>query len=189
MSVGWRRTLALCACLVLGPSAAFAAGEDRQAAILARAFSYDYSLKQRAGESVTLVLIYRAGNGGSESSADAWARGFKPLEGAKVAGVPFTVVRHAFESAEKLKGFAQEKGADILLVCDGLESDLSAIKEVSREKKLLSVATREPYLQRGLSLGVFMEGERHAIVINLSAASQEGVTFSSDLLRLAKVIR
>jgi hypothetical protein len=106
-----------------------------------------------------------------------------------VQGLPFSVVKHAYESPEKLKAIVAERGVDILLICEGLEADLGAVKDLSRGQKLLTVAAKEPYMQRGLSIGVFVEGEKLAIVVNLSATSQEGVSFSSDLLRLARVIR
>lgn len=154
-----------------------------------RAFSYDYSLKQRAGDAVVLAILYKPGSSSSEAAADTWAKAFKPGDGEKIQGLPFQLVRHGYEGADKLKSFVSEKGVDILVVCDGLEPDLSAIKDFSREKKLLTVATKEPFIQRGLSIGVFVDGDKHAIVVNLPAATQEGVTFSSDLLRLARVIR
>jgi hypothetical protein len=156
---------------------------------LKRAFSYENSLKQRAGDTVVLAVLYKSGNSGSEAAADAWAKAFKPADGEKIQGLPFQVIRHAYDSVDKLKAVVGEKGVDILVVCEGLESDVANIKDFSREKKVLTVGTKEPLVQRGLAIGVFVEGEKHTIVVNLPAASAEGITFSSDLLRLARLIR
>lgn len=161
------------------------AGEERKATILARAFSYDYSLKERAGKSVGLAVVHKPGS----DNADEWVKAFKTLEGVTVQGLPLTVSKVAFEGADKLKAKIASDGLDIIFVCDGLESDLSTIKESVREKHVLSVGATEAMVQQGLTLGVFADGAKTVITVNLSAAGAEGVSFSSELLRLAKVIR
>ncbi|MBK7863909.1 MAG: YfiR family protein [Archangiaceae bacterium] len=175
---------ALCLSLV---AAVAVAAEDRQVAILVRAFSYVYGLKQQAGETVTLAVVYKSGSSSSESNADGWLAGFKGVD--KVSGLPFNTVKHAYESSEKLKALAIDRDVDIILVCEGLESELSGIKDVSRGEKILTVGAKEALVTRGLTLGVFAEGDKHTIVVNLAASQAEGITFSSDLLRLARVIR
>jgi hypothetical protein len=103
--------------------------------------------------------------------------------------LPFTVTKLAFDNPAGLKAAVASHGIDILLVCEGLEGDLSAIKEFSHGQKVLTVGSKEPHLSQGLSLGVFFEGDRNSIVVNVKAAGEEGASFSSELLRLAKVIR
>ncbi len=179
----WRRAAAV----VVAIASVAVAGEDRQIAILERAFGYVYGLKQQAGSSVTLAVLFKPGSSSSESSADSWVNGFKSID--KVVGLPFSAVKHGYESPERLKSLATEKDIDIFFVCDGLESELSGIKDVSRAEKILTVGAKESLVTRGLTLGVFAEGDRHTIVVNLGAAGAEGVTFSSEMLRLARVIR
>lgn len=165
------------------------AGNEKQATILTRAFSYDYNLKARAGDSVTLAVLYKSGDAQSEAMADSWYRSFQGLTGVKVQGLPFSVMRLPFDNAALLRAAVAAQGIDILFVCDRLDGELGSIKEVSRSMKLLTVGGRPAYVEDGLSLGVFSEGEAQVIQVNLSAAAQENVSFSSDLLRLAKVIK
>src|SRR4051812_42497472 len=89
---------ALLACGLLG-SAVAAATEDRQAMVLTRAFSYDYALKDRAGAAIVLGIVYKPGNAPSETMADAWIKGFKPLAAIKVQGLPFSAVKIPADNA------------------------------------------------------------------------------------------
>src|SRR4051812_19785662 len=101
--------VARAACVTALVLAAVASGgEERQVAILTRAFGYVYGFKQKAGDAVTLAVLYKGGTSGSESCADGWASGFKTVD--KVVGLPFSVVKHAYESPEKLKGLVTDKG-------------------------------------------------------------------------------
>ena len=160
---------------------------DRNAATLTRALAYDYNLKSRAGDSVVVAILYRQGSAESEAMADGWLRALRPLESAKIQGLPFRAVKLAWDASTKAALTAQ--GVDVLLTCEGLDADTAAVRELARSRKLLTVGARQSYVEEGMSLGVFTVGDRLQIWVNLKAASEEGVSFSSDLLRLARVLK
>jgi hypothetical protein len=162
---------------------------ERQATILARAFGYEYTLKTRAGDSVVLGVLYKAKDPQSEGMADDWLRAFRALSSVKVQGLPFSAVKVPFENSAGLRASVQSQHIEIIFVCDKLDGDIAAIKELSHSKKLLTVAGKIDYLQAGLTLGVFADADRNSIQVNLGAARDEGVSFSSDLLRLAKIVK
>jgi hypothetical protein len=166
-----------------------AAGDDKRAAILARALSYDYGLKGRAGDSLTVAVLYRPGNSVSESSADVLFRLFKALEGVKVQGLSLGVTKLAYDGAEKFRAVTGMQGIDVVVVPDGMDGEVAAIREICRDKKLLSVGEKMSFLEAGLTLGVIDVDGKLTIVVNLTAAPLESVSFSSELLKLAKVIR
>jgi len=163
------------------------AADDRRAAIVARALSYDYALKSRAGEGLSIGVVYRPVT--TEAAADQWVQSFKPLESVKVQGMAINVAKIAYEGIDRLKSRVSAEGIDVLIVCDGLDDALSAILQLSHEKKLLTVAGKEAYVQGGVTLGIVNEGERITIEVNVAGAAAEGVNFSSELLRLAKMIK
>lgn len=171
----------------LWPTAARAG--EREAVILGRAFAYDYNLKSRAGGALVLGVVFNPQDSNSQSAADAWFESFKALAGVKIQGLPLKVIRVPFSGAAALHASVQNQGIDILFVCDGLESSLSAINGLSHAEKVLTVAATEPMVEQGLALGVFANSGKVEIVVNLPAAGLEGVSFSSDLLRLARIIR
>jgi hypothetical protein len=162
---------------------------DRQALILTRALSYDNNLRSRAGDAVVVAVLYKAGSGASESMADQMLHAFKALEGAKVQDLPFRAVKLPFSGKEGLKAAISSQGIDVLYSCTGLEGDLGTLKEVSHHEHVLTIGSREEHLSSGLSLGVFLTDGRATITVNLAASHDEGAAFSSELLRLARVLR
>jgi hypothetical protein len=176
-------------CLVPRVSHADAVAPDKQAVILARALAYDDNLHTRAGESLVVAVIFKAGQGGSESAADGIVRAFKAIEGVKVQNMPLHVVKIAYGGKDALHGVVSSQGIDALYVCPGLEGDQGGIREESRRDHILTIASREDQLTSGLSLGVFLFDGKTTITVNLPASKEEGAAFSSELLRLARVIR
>jgi hypothetical protein len=116
-------------------------------------------------------------------------RAFKALEGVKVQGLPLRVVKVAFTGKDALHSAVSSQGIDALYVCAGLEGDQTAIRDESRRDHILTIASREEQLTAGLSLGVFLFDGKMTITVNLPSSKDEGAAFSSELLRLARVIR
>jgi hypothetical protein len=176
--------------LIVLPRAAHAqVPPDRQAVILTRALAYDDKLHNRAGDSVVVAVVFKAGQGSSESAADAMLRAFKALEGVKVRDLPLRAVKLAYTSRDALHGAIASQGIDVLYLCPGLESDQVAIKETSHRDHVLTIGSREGSLQSGSALGVFLIDGKITIMVNLAESKEEGAAFSSELLRLARVIR
>jgi hypothetical protein len=162
---------------------------DRQALILTRALSYDDNLRSRAGDAVVVAVLFKSGNQASESTADTTTRAFKALEGMKVQNLPFKVVKLAYTGKDPLQSAIVAQGIDALYVSTGLDGDLASIRDVSRRDHVLTIGAREDFIERGMSLGVFTVDAKPTITVNLAASREEGAAFSSELLRLAHVIR
>jgi hypothetical protein len=82
-----------------------------------------------------------------------------------------------------------DRGADVLLVADGLSSEVPSIAQVARSRRVLTAANSVSYVQKDLTLCVTDEGEKTRIFINLNAANSERIRFGSRLLALATIIR
>lgn len=162
---------------------------DKQAVILARALAYDDNLRGRAGDALVVAVVFKPGQGGSESAADAMVRAFKAIEGVKVQNLPLRVVKLAYGGKDSLHSAVSSQGIDALYVCPGLEPDQGGIRDESRRDHVLTIAAREDQLTAGLSLGVFVYDGKTTITVNLPSSKEEGAAFSSELLRLARVIR
>jgi hypothetical protein len=160
----------------------------KSALTLARALAYDANLRDRAGSTVVLTVLFRADHGASEKEAREVAKVFKSLESVTIAGLPFRVTSVPFVDAHALEASVVENGVDVVYLCPGLEDDLPAIKSVSRKKKILTMAGNEEFARLGASLAVETT-DRPRIVVNLKESREEGALFATGLLRLAKVIR
>lgn len=162
---------------------------SRQAVIVMRALAYDANLRTRAGEAINIAVLHKKGHAGSERMAGVMAKAFAVLESTQVSGLPISVTRLPFAGGEALKKAVSSGGIDLVYVCEGLESDVPAIIEVTREAKVLTVGSKAEHVEMGISLGVLEIDEKCTILLNLPASRQEGVSFAADLLRLARVLR
>jgi NAD(P)-dependent dehydrogenase (short-subunit alcohol dehydrogenase family) len=164
---------------------------EKQVLILTRSLAYDNNLRARvhAGDKLVVAVLWKAGNPGSESAADAPFRAFKAIAGVKVQSLPLSVVKVAYSSKDALKGAIAAQGIDVLYCGAGLEGDLSALREVSHQVHVLTLAAREEFVHSGLSMGVFSSDGKPTIMVNLAASKEEGASLSSDLLHLATVTR
>jgi hypothetical protein len=162
---------------------------ERHATILVKALSYDEKFVERADKEVVVAILYRAAEAGSADEAEAWRQSFDKLAALRFLGLPFRAVRRSLGSPEQLaKGIAQE-GIDALFVLGMSKEELDGIQKVARRQKVLTLASREEQVNAGLSLGVFVIDGKTSLVINLAASREEGAVFSSEILKLAKVIR
>ncbi len=176
--------------LVLGVLTSAAQMESpryRQAAILARVLSYELTLEERAGESVGVAIVYRRGDPVSKTNADDWMHAFAELAPINVKNRPLVAEMVPSEQSDLFA--AIDKGADVLLVAEGLEDETSAIARVARSRHVLTAADSPSYVQTDLTVCVSEENGKSKIIINLNAAKLERIQFGSRLLALATLIR
>ncbi len=179
--------------LLCSPVSAETTGEllvrARQVKTIARALAYDENLTSRAGGTVVLAVLYKAGNPVSEKEAAESFTLFAKLESYSILGLPFRSVKLAFTDARRLEDAVGGQGIVALYVCPGMEDQIANIKRISRKRKVRTIASREEQVMDGLALGVFSTAGRLVVEVNLPASREEGARFGSDLLRLAKVIQ
>jgi hypothetical protein len=161
----------------------------QQAVVLVRVLSYDANLKRRAGTDIVVGVVAKPGNAASQSAASAMVRAFRGLERVKVLGLPLKATQLLYSTPAALSNAIESQGIDALYLCAGLDGDLGGILGVTRNRKVITMASAEEQLHKGASVGVFVIDEQPTIVVNLASAKSEGAALGSDVLRLAKVIR
>jgi hypothetical protein len=161
--------------------------KGRHAAILARVLSYELTLEERAGDSVQVAVVYRRDDAVSEANADEWLQGLTVLGSVNVKDRPILAVKVPYLMNE-LNAII-DKGADVLLVADGLDTETPVIAQLARSRRVLTAGNAVSYVQKDLTLCVADEGDKMRIYVNLNAAQLERIRFSSRLLALAVVIR
>src|SRR6266540_5686324 len=106
---------------------------SRQVVIVLRALAYDGNLKSRAGNTVNIAIMHKKGNSASEQMAAAVTQAFISRQSTLVTGLPIAISSFPYVTADRLQESIAGSGIDLLYVCDGLESDLDAIKEVTHQ--------------------------------------------------------
>jgi hypothetical protein len=161
--------------------------KKRPAVILGRVLSYELTLEDRVGDSVGIAVVYRRDDQTSEANADDWIQGLAELSSVKVKDRRIFAFKVPYAVGEM--GSAFDKGADVLLVADGLHAESPSIAQFARSRHLLTMGNAVSYLDTDLTLCVTEEGEKPKIFINLKIAHLEGIRFGSRLLELATLIR
>ena len=161
----------------------------RRATILARILSYDANLVSRAGSSVDVALLFKRGDKDSEQTAELIRAGFDAIRSAKVGGLGLTIQAVAFQSGPQLDELIVRRGIDAVVLVGGLDAEIGTIKQVTRRRLVLSMGNDESQVSKGISVALVEEDAKLTIYVNLSQSKEEGVSFSPDMLRLAKVIR
>ena len=164
------------------------AAKDRNAAILARVLSFELTLDERVGPSVGVAVIYKRGDAQSEANADEWLRAFRELSTVRIKDRPLFAVKVAY-SPHELAWAIERQGVDVLLVSDGLTSEAEAIAQLARSKHVLTAGNATSYVEKDMTLCVTEQSGSVKIIVNLAAAHLEGIRFSSNLLKLATIIR
>jgi hypothetical protein len=160
---------------------------SRHAAVIARVLSYELTLEERAGDSIEIAVVYLRGNPTSEANADDWFRALRDLLPVNVKKRPLLVSKVGYGIGDLTA--AIDKGADVLLVTDGLKGEAASIAQIARARHVLTAGNSPDYVQTELTLCIVDEGEKTKILINLNTANSERIRFSSRLLALAQIIR
>ncbi|MEO7734914.1 MAG: YfiR/HmsC family protein [Kofleriaceae bacterium] len=154
-----------------------------------RALAYDNHLERRIGDEVRIVIVYPVGDDGAAESR-RWTQAFANVRKLKVGGRPVVVTAHKFETAKLLGHTLHEMRAAALVSCDGLARAIAVpdLAAVTRANSVLSFSTRESDVVKGLAVGIIPGTPRDEIVVNVDAATAEGVKFDAGLLQLARKV-
>jgi hypothetical protein len=180
--------LALVCAFLVAPFAvrADATSAGRLAPVVARILSYERTLPTRAGPVVDIVVLFANGNGQSQAEARAYTDVLSRMSGSTVQGLPIRAVAVGFSTSALQTAIAG--GADVVVVCSGLETQVPAIAQASRARQVLTVGLMRDHVQQATSIAVVLEDGRPKIVTHLGHARAEGMQFSSQLLRLSEVL-
>ncbi len=160
---------------------------DKRALIMLRVLAYDRNLAERAGEVITIAVVYRIGDVASEKLAGDLVAAIGAAE-RSVGGRPVraTAMKFSVETLERDLGRAS---ATAVYVCPGLSGEVGRIAATTRKGSILSFAQEEESVKQGLSIGLLRRGDRVAIMVNLEAARAESASLAAELLRLAEVVK
>jgi uncharacterized membrane protein len=183
------------ACLsVLTGGIVRAGGEEKMpaprfASFLARMLTYDTNLKKRAGERLTIAVLYQGKDAVSVAEGFELAAALKNLELVKILDLPVATLGVALTDAATLEKAVRSHGIDVFVVSGGLHNQTALIKKVSEKGKILTIGTSSDQVRVGLSIAAYLDNGKSKLMVNLPASKSEGVAFGGELLGLAEVIQ
>jgi len=155
---------------------------DSLAKLLLKTLTMETGDKTGQGADYRITILDKATPG--SFSADL----AKELAGAGVAevrGLPLKV--DALATGDFAK--AIEAGAKVIVVCDLDGQALENIVAAAEKAGILTLAMDSAWVQGGMVMGIFLEGARPKIHVNITAANKTGLVFKSQLLKISNIIK
>lgn len=156
--------------------------------LLLKTLTFDRNLKSRVGDEIVIGLVYQSKFKASLNAKEQLTKVAKESSISSIEGIPIRLVAIDLEEAG-LESSLSKKEVDILYVAPLRALEIKAITEVSRAKQITTLTGVPRYVEKGLAVGIGTKEEKPEIIINLPAAKAEGADFSSQLLKLAKIIK
>ncbi len=158
-----------------------------QVPILFKILSLDKNLTRRAGEQITVGVLYdsRDKQSARERSEFKDAIG----EGKKLAGKDLTVREYDMASSGNLADFASKNSISIIYATTGTEKAADEIIKVARDQKITTSTSNLALVEKGLSVSFEVDDNKPRIVINHEASKEEGCSFSAQVLKVARIVK
>jgi hypothetical protein len=170
--------------------AAQALPASHQALLLFRVLAYDRNLRARAGEELTLAVLFRQEDAGSLRERDAIVQALREAARSfSVSGLHVRVQEVPWRGPQDLDARLAELRAAALYAGESLAADAPQISLIARARSALSFTPSRAMVESGLALGLVHRGTRAGVVVNLPAAHAEGAELESTFLAVVEVAR
>lgn len=160
-----------------------------QIPILLKAITYDRTLGSRVGDDFLFAAVYRPRVAESERAVKAFEQSAGELEGKTLLHRPLRRRLIAWEGKQEFLEALREDPPDVIYLMAGCERILDRVLEISADEQITTLAAVPEFVEKGATLGVGERDGRPEIIVNLTSSKREGARFSSDLLRLCRVLR
>jgi len=161
--------------------------------LLKKVLSFERNWKARAGNKLIIGLLYQKSSSLSLWVVEDWLNLYAILPEAdkQIDGIPISLQEISLDSVSSLEKELAEKNIQLLYVApldDKKSTRLLKDIEHSCEKLKIGTFTGVPqYLDSGVAISFELKENKAQILINLEAARAQGLNFSSQFLRLAKI--
>jgi len=160
---------------------------DKTASLLLQAFKFDNNLKKWAKDGLKIAVVYS--DVAAATEAEAIAAAFIQAGSRNIQGVSVEAHTTLFENTGQLLQHVESGKANAIYAHRSMQAGLSAIQQVSRGKKVISLSGSRTFIDQGLALGVYMKKNKPRLIINDRAGKIEGLDLSPAILLVATVIK
>lgn len=158
-----------------------------QVELLRRVATYEKRFAERGDADAVVLVVVDGADAESARAAGQLEAGIQRT--GKIGGRKTKVVRHKFSTAAALRSAVDASGAAIAYLTPGLGDQVVAIAKALEGASLISVSAVGADAEAGIVLSFELAGAKPTMIVNLRQAGRQQVAFSSNLLKLARVIR
>jgi hypothetical protein len=160
---------------------------DLQYSLFLKILTFDRNLKARVGEEIVVGIVYQKNFRESSNAKDEFTKAMDESSIKRIEDIPIRQVPVNLNDTD-LDSAVSHMRIDILYITPLRTVKIEDIIKVSQIKQLTTLTGVPDYVESGLAVGIGTKGDKPQIIINLPAAKKEGADFSSQLLRLAKIV-
>lgn len=159
--------------------------EMLQVEVLLKLLSLNQGLDISSIDSVTIVLIYDAGDSTARRQAASYRRGFSDFPKPPFRGKPLRILSIPNRALADISWPAIQA----VVVLPGKENRIEAIREKCTDFKVFSMTTDSTLVSQGIAAGVTMSSSQEPeIWFNVESLEAEGGIYRVEILQLAKQI-
>jgi len=155
--------------------------------IFLKVLSFDRQLHKRSGSNLNMLIVFQSRYRQSQTERDDTE---DVLDNLSINSIEGMAINYYYMDIDEvnIQDEISKHNINLIFVCPLRGISLETITSLCREKKILSFADVSSYVENKLSVGIEMKGEKPQIIINLKNSKAEGADFSSQLLKLSRVI-
>jgi hypothetical protein len=191
---GARRLAKTCVMVLVGMGVPVTTSADSasvpiglQVDLFAKVADYDKTLPGRAEGVVRVLVVTRGGVAESAAAAARVVNGLSNLS--RISGLPHEDSAVEFTNAPALAALCRERTVGILYLTPGLADVDDAVATALTGVPVLTVSASAEGVSRGIVLGFDLVGSKPKLLVNLASCRNQNVVLSSDVLKIATVIR
>jgi hypothetical protein len=160
-----------------------------QLPVLMKIITFDRNLKKRDTKDLVIGILYQSKFRMSLDVKNQLVAALDDSPLKEVEGAPIRYMPVDLEDQTDLQSTILKGEITVLYITPLRAIDIGSITAVSQALRILSFTAVPDYVDLGVAVGLGTKGDYPQIIINLPSARAEGADFSSQLLKLAKIIR
>ncbi len=161
---------------------------EDQVPLFIKILNYDRSLKNRDDDKVVIGIIYQEKFRKSDITKDEFLNSIQDISDNTINGKPVECIPVEVSNLQNLDRIIDSRNISVLYVAPLRSIEINRIYHISRRKKVVTISGVSKYIREGISVGLELVDEKPKILINRKASKNEGIDFTSQLLRLAILI-
>lgn len=158
-----------------------------QVELLGRVAAYEQRYASQANAEAVVLIVVRRGHPESVRAAGQIEAGIR--RSATLGGRRVRTVQHSYSNSATLRAQVDASEAAIAYLTPGLGDQVGGIVRALEGAPVLTVSAVGSDAEQGIVLSFELVAARPTLVVNLRQARRQGVAFSSQFLRLARVIQ
>lgn len=155
--------------------------------IFFKILSYDKNLDARGSDGLNYLIVYQKKYRSSLAVYDDIRKMLDDYKFNYLEKFPLTFHFADIDEIPLTESIAKEK-IDLVYYCPLRGIDIKEISSITRELNVLSFSNLPGYVSEGVSVGLELINQKPRILINLNASKEEHSDFSSQLLKISKIV-